>query len=1482
MIEKKFLSIVLLIIVVSTLMAGFPSVTYPLVTLDVRDGSGVPGKSDNPVEVSLENLNDKVKGVSVDICDVGNYLSCAGCQATARTPGFSCSTNELANGCVRVLLFSTLGNLIEEGSGPIFTLKYEVSGGAPSAGCKNLNPEGVSIANENGSPFPSELVTSVSGNFCFLSCTTDQDCNDGLFCNGEETCDVGSGNCQDGTYPCQTPPNYSCEEETNQCLPGLAPVFLAVGDGLGVPDSSGNLVEVSLQNFNDKVKGVSMEICDGGNYLSCTGCEATARTPGFSCSTNELDDGCVRVLLFSTQGNTIAEGSGPIFTLTYEVSGAAPEGGCKDLAPGEMSVAGEDGDPLQAPVILESGQFCFLGCVSNQDCNDGLFCNGEETCDLGSGNCQDGTYPCQIPPNYSCEEETNQCLPGPAPVFIIVEDSAGLPGSSGNQVDVLLQNIADKVKGTSMVLCDIDNYLNCRACNSTARTPGFSCSTNELANGCVRVLLFSTQGNIIEEGSGPIFTLTYEVSGAAPEGECRHLNPKEVSVAGEDGDPLQAPMIVDSGKFCFFYCASDPDCTDGLFCNGVETCVSGYCQSGINPCPDDDGIFCNGVESCDEVNYCTHSGNPCPPPLSCNEAEDGCNCSQDEDCDDDLFCNGGETCVNAICQPGTNPCPETACNTCQEDTDSCYDPEGTSCNDSLYCNGDDTCDGQGNCVHSGDPCPPGATCNEIENVCTCSQDADCDDSLFCNGEESCEDGICDIKFSYLVDYPCKDCYGYDDCDCNEGNDTCQPVTLIVGEGSGYRGSTGNPVEVSLVTLYSKVKTVTMDVCDVDNYLSCTECVVTARATDFMCLTNELDNGCCRVVLFPIGGVIKSGQGAVLTVKYNVSSSAPSECTDLNPGNISVGNEYNMPLYVHSVSGEFCFYNCSSAQDCDDSTICTDDVCDGTGVCVYSHNNDPCDDGLFCNGDDTCSNGSCSAHSGSPCPPEYKCNEATDSCDLKALSTPLPTIKKINEGEHINFLKNSRGTGLLAEGGWTIERVDTIDNVGLHTCLALDENSNPHISYYGSGNLKYAYYNGSSWHSETVDSVLVWNTSLALDKSGNPHICYFDWLSYNLKYAYYDGSWHKETVDNISAGVGGISLVLDKNDTPHICYYDWSNGDLKYTYYNGSWHTETVDNVSNLLGNTSLALDKNGNPHFSYYDWVKGDLKYAFYYITVDSSGDVGWYTSLALDENDNPHISYYDNTNGNLKYAYYYNGWYTITVDYGDDVGRYTSLALDNSDNPHISYYDNSNGDLKYAYYDGSWHREIIDSNGDVGWYTFLALDKNGSPHISYYDSTNGDLKYTFKLTGNDSDSDAVLNNVDNCPNHPNGPALGTCICGGNSCMSDGECEYGSCSMNQEDTNNDDVGDVCDQSLCRAYLCRYENCVELQAASRNVDYSACRALTNQGKSVCEAAGCYWNPQGLPNGACVIDICLSNADFNSAIDGLDLAVYKKELFRVDCP
>jgi hypothetical protein len=158
-------------------------------------------------------------------------------------------------------------------------------------------------------------------------------------------------------------------------------------------------------------------------------------------------------------------------------------------------------------------------------------------------------------------------------------------------------------------------------------------------------------------------------------------------------------------------------------------------------------------------------------------------------------------------------------------------------------------------------------------------------------------------------------------------------------------------------------------------------------------------------------------------------------------------------------------------------------------------------------------------------------------------------------------------------------------------LALDKNDLPHISYNDLANydVRYAWHNGATWYTETVDSGTA--PSLALDQAGHPHISYSN--DDGLKYAWHDGTnWYVETAENLDNTVAA-SLALDSLGRPHIGYFDYANEALKYARFDGLvWRIETMDDTTGLNYHIALALDEADQPHISYYDAVNGDLRYA--------------------------------------------------------------------------------------------------------------------------------------------------------------------------------------------------------------------------------------------------------------------------------------------------
>ncbi len=151
-------------------------------------------------------------------------------------------------------------------------------------------------------------------------------------------------------------------------------------------------------------------------------------------------------------------------------------------------------------------------------------------------------------------------------------------------------------------------------------------------------------------------------------------------------------------------CTSDSECTDDLFCNGIERCEASRCRPGTDPCggracdevagacaapecPDADGdghtdIACGG-DDCDDANAERFPGNS----ELCDRADQDCDStSLGQDADGDSFVSSA--CCNpdaegiAVCgtdcddrMRGVNPGATEACNGVDDDCDGMIDED---------------------------------------------------------------------------------------------------------------------------------------------------------------------------------------------------------------------------------------------------------------------------------------------------------------------------------------------------------------------------------------------------------------------------------------------------------------------------------------------------------------------------------------------------------------------------------------------------------------------------------------------------------------------------------------------------------------------------------------------------------------------------------------------------------------------------------------
>lgn len=329
--------------------------------------------------------------------------------------------------------------------------------------------------------------------------------------------------------------------------------------------------------------------------------------------------------------------------------------------------------------------------------------------------------------------------------------------------------------------------------------------------------------------------------------------------------------------------------------------------------------------------------------------------------------------------------------------------------------------------------------------------------------------------------------------------------------------------------------------------------------------------------------------------------------------------------------------------------------------------------------------------------------------------------------------------------WKSETVDLVNDIQ-HTCIAVDDNNFPHISYRDivDDSLKYASWDGSSWQIDTVDSSpdTGYHTSIVLDDNDFTHISYCESGDTKIiRHAQWNGTeWQIDEVESCYNRYGAYtSIDVDSQYDPHISYYctpeSTTERHLHYSKREGvSWDISTVDTETTLV--TSLKLDSNDNPHIAYMGGLYDGIFYLKYANWNGESWDITQldndvdYVSLDIDSNDYAHIAYYDQNTG-VKYKRY-NGvdWDWMNIDSIIVESYFLSICLNSRDYPHISYQDQYEPDYyisAYAKWNGSnWDLGIVDAERGAGNDSSLVLDSHDFPHISYETEEVG-LKYTCR-----------------------------------------------------------------------------------------------------------------------------------------------------------
>jgi hypothetical protein len=163
------------------------------------------------------------------------------------------------------------------------------------------NTDGLRLESSESATVSYRPLLSVTYVPPLAGCTTNEQCDDGLWCNGAETCNLGASTCVAGTAPncgdavaCTTD---ACNEATDACT--HTPNAAVCSDGNVCTDDScdvalGCLHPSNTASCSDGNACTTGDVCSGG---ACTGGGATNCDDGVACTTDGCDTalGCSHV-----------------------------------------------------------------------------------------------------------------------------------------------------------------------------------------------------------------------------------------------------------------------------------------------------------------------------------------------------------------------------------------------------------------------------------------------------------------------------------------------------------------------------------------------------------------------------------------------------------------------------------------------------------------------------------------------------------------------------------------------------------------------------------------------------------------------------------------------------------------------------------------------------------------------------------------------------------------------------------------------------------------------------------------------------------------------------------------------------------------------------------------------------------------------------------------------------------------------------------